>query len=57
MNPNIASLIRHALTAAGGFFVAKGLMSSEQIIEIVGALSTVIGIVWSVKNNAKKPEL
>jgi hypothetical protein len=56
MNPNIASLIRHALTAAGGFFVAKGLMSSEQIVEIVGALSTVIGIVWSVKNNTLKKD-
>ena len=56
MNPNIASLIRHALTAAGGFFVAKGLASTEQITEIVGALSTVIGIIWSVKNNTLKKD-
>jgi hypothetical protein len=51
MNPNIASLIRHILTAAGGFLVAKGIASAEQIAEIVGALITVVGIGWSIKKN------
>ena len=51
MNPNIASLIRHILTAAGGFLVAKGIASAEQISEIVGALITVVGIGWSIKKN------
>lgn len=53
MNPNIASLIRHILTAAGGFLVAKGIASAEQISEIVGALITVVGIGWSIKKNGK----
>lgn len=51
MNPNIASLIRHILTAAGGFLVAKGIASAEQVSEIVGALITIAGIGWSIKKN------
>jgi hypothetical protein len=60
MNPNIASLIRHILTAAGGFIVAKGLASADQIAEISGAAVSIIGVVWSIFNNksknASKPE-
>jgi len=54
MNPNIASLIRHALTAAGGFLVAKGIASTEQLTEIVGALLSLASIGWSIKSNKKK---
>jgi hypothetical protein len=54
MNPNLASLIRHGLTAAGGFLVAKGLASADQVGELAGALVTVIGVVLSVLKN-KKP--
>jgi len=54
MNPNLASLIRHGLTAAGGFLVAKGLASADQIGELAGALVTVIGVVLSMLKN-KKP--
>jgi len=54
MNPNIASLIRHVLTAAGGFLVAKGIASAEQITEIVGALLSLASVGWSIKSNNKK---
>ena len=54
MNPNIASLIRHILTAAGGFLVAKGIASTEQLTEIVGALLSLASVGWSIKSNAKK---
>jgi len=53
MNPNLSSLIRHGLTAAGGFLVAKGLASADQVGELVGAIVTLIGVVWSMKNNKK----
>jgi len=56
MNPNLASLIRHALTAAGGFLVAKGIASTEQLTEIVGALLSLASVGWSIKSNRKKPE-
>lgn len=55
MNPNLASLIRHGLTAAGGFLVAKGLASADQIGELAGALVTVIGVVLSMIKNKKTP--
>ena len=54
MNPNLSSLIRHGLTAAGGFLVAKGLASSDQVGELAGAIVTIAGVVLSMLKN-KKP--
>ena len=60
MNANIASLIRHILTAAGGFIVAKGLASADQVSELAGAAVSISGVAWSIYNNksknASKPE-
>ena len=53
MNPNLASLLRHILTAAGGFLVAKGLASADQLAELVGAVVSIAGVGWSVYNNKK----
>jgi hypothetical protein len=53
MNPNIASLVRHILTAAGGFLVAKGLASADQLAELVGAVVSIAGVGWSIFNNKK----
>ena len=55
MNPNIASLIRHGLTAAGGFLIARGVASTEQITELVGAILSLASVGWSIKSNLKKP--
>ncbi|MEY4408021.1 MAG: hypothetical protein RL345_2487 [Chloroflexota bacterium] len=55
MNPNLASLIRHGLTAAGGFLIAKGLASADQVGEVAGALVTLIGIVMSIIKNKNTP--
>jgi hypothetical protein len=53
MNPNLASLIRHGLTAGGGFLVAKGLASTDQIVELAGAIVSIAGIVLSMWKNKK----
>jgi hypothetical protein len=53
MNPNLASLVRHGLTAAGGFLVAKGLASADQVAEMAGALVTIVGVVLSMLKNKK----
>ncbi len=53
MNPNLSSLIRHGLTAAGGFLVAKGLASADQIGELAGAIVTIAGLVLSMLKNKK----
>lgn len=53
MNPNISSLLRHGLSALGGFLVAKGLASADQVAEISGAAVTIIGAAWSIWKNKK----
>lgn len=54
MNPTLSSLIRHGLTAAGGFLVARGLASADQVAELAGAAVTLVGVILSVMKN-KKP--
>jgi len=53
MNPTVSSLIRHGLTAAGGFLVAKGLASTDQVGEIAGAVVTLVGVILSIRKNKK----
>jgi len=53
MNAYFASLLRHVLTAAGGYLVGKGLVSSDQAGELVGAAVTASGVAWSIYNNKK----
>lgn len=53
MNDSIKSLIRHVLSAAGGFLVAKGLVSADQLPEIVGAVITLAATAWGVWSKKK----
>ena len=53
MNDNLASLLRHGLTAAGGFMIAKGLASAGQVDELAGAIVTIVGVIWSIAKNKK----
>ena len=39
--------IRHGLTLVGGFFVARGVLDEGQLLEVVGALISLIGFGWS----------
>jgi hypothetical protein len=56
MNPTIASLVRHGLTAAGGFLIAKGLASAGQVGELAGAVVTHrLASSWSVIKNKNTP--
>ena len=57
MNPNLSSILRHILTAAGGFLVAKGLASADQLAELVGAVVSIAGVGWSVYNNKKAAKI
>lgn len=53
MNKDAAlGIIRHILTFGGGYVAAKGFADQAMVNEGIGALMTLIGIVWSVK--AKK---
>ncbi len=49
----VLGLVRHILTFVGGILVAKGLATETQSVELVGALATVIGGVWSILSKKK----
>lgn len=51
---SVKSLIRHALSAIGGYLVARGLVSTDQLPEIVGAIITIGSAAWGVWSK-KKP--
>jgi len=47
MNDKIAGLIRHGLTFIGGYLVTDGIIDESTLTEVVGAIITLIGFVWS----------
>jgi hypothetical protein len=48
MKEKLTGLVRHALTFVGGLAVAKGLVDESMMVEVIGALMTLIGAIWSV---------
>ena len=51
---SVLGIVRHILTFGGGFLVTKGLADEGTVQEVVGALVTVIGFLWSVFAPEKK---
>jgi hypothetical protein len=47
MNPMLFGLLRHVLTMAGGYLVAKGYVSEGDVETIVGATIALAGVAWS----------
>ena len=41
-------VVRHILTFAGGYAVAKGYIDEANIEAVIGAVITVAGTVWSI---------
>ena len=41
-------IVRHVLTYGGGFVVTSGSASSSEIEQGIGAVVTIIGVVWSI---------
>ncbi len=56
MNESIKSLIRHVLSAAGGYLVAKGIVSADQLPEVVGAVITLAAAGWGFFSKKKAVE-
>jgi hypothetical protein len=48
-----AGLLRHALTYGGGALVSAGLIDASQSQQLVGALVTIAGVVWSAYSKWK----
>jgi hypothetical protein len=44
----ILGLVRHGLTFIGGIVLSKGLIEESTLTEIIGAISTLIGAIWSI---------
>lgn len=47
MSDKVAGLIRHVLTFLGGYLVTKGIIDEGTLQEVIGAIITLSGFVWS----------
>lgn len=44
----LLGVVRHGLTFVGGLLVTKGLMDTGMVEEVMGAVVTLVGAVWSI---------
>ncbi len=49
----VAGILRAILTFAGGFLVARGWVTAEALPEIVAAVLTLGGVVWTVMTHTQ----
>lgn len=47
----VLGLIRHALTFVGGIVVANGILTESVSADVVGAIMTLVGVLWSAFSN------
>ena len=51
MNASILfGLIRHVLTLVGGYYVSKGQIDQSSVDTVIGAITGIAGVAWSVKH-------
>jgi hypothetical protein len=48
----VLGIVRHVLTFTGGILVAKGLINDSTMVELVGGIVTVVGMIWSIVSKA-----
>jgi len=53
MKSAVIALLRHLLTFIGGTLVAKGLLDTETLQEIIGALITLLSVGWMTIDKVK----
>lgn len=46
----VLGIVRHGLTFVGGILLTKGIIDEGLYLELSGALTTLVGIVWSIFN-------
>ena len=56
MNEKIKGLLRHILTFLGGYLVTSGIIDEAILSEVVGAIITITGFVWSWIGKDKEEE-
>jgi len=47
-------IVRAVVSAAGGYFVGRGLIDQETAVAVAGAFATVAVAIWSVAAKRKK---
>lgn len=46
----VLGIVRHGLTFIGGLLITRGMLDQNTLSELIGASSTLVGIVWSIIN-------
>jgi len=47
-------IVRHILTFVGGYLVTSGVLTEVTLNTGIGAVATLIGVVWSIVDKNKK---
>ncbi len=57
----LTAIVRHTLTAVGGFAMSKGWVDNATVETVIGAVLTLVGVGWSLKHKkdlvANQPEV
>ena len=54
MSEKVEGLLRHVLTFLGGYLVTSGVIDESILMEVVGAITTIVGFAWSFISKDKK---
>jgi membrane protein DedA with SNARE-associated domain len=49
----VGGIVRALVAAAGGYFVGQGLVDSETMLTLGGAVTTLVVAVWSIYSKKK----
>jgi len=49
----VLGLLRHVLTFGGGFMVTNGIFDEAGLSQVIGAVITLAGAVWSILDKKK----
>lgn len=56
MNEKLSGLVRHVLTFLGGFLITKGVIDEATLQEVIGAIITISGFIWSFTSKKEEVE-
>jgi len=52
----IAGVVRALVSAAGGYFVGRGVVDADTVAALGGAFATIATAVWSVWSKKQEPQ-
>jgi len=54
MTEKFEGLFRHILTFFGGYYITRGYIDEQTLMEVIGAIITLTGFFWSWKTKNKQ---